>query len=115
MLSLALEFFHQRSTGEPLRLRNRFRFEDTRDHYFICVAQTLYQFLEENVAAKGVRPWLKDRPQTPSVIVRSQGLEGFRDGGGMVGEVIDNSDRCDLGRDFRAELHARDCCQGFVD
>ena len=67
------------------------------------------------VAAKGVRPRLKNRPQAAPCIPATQGFQRFRDCCWMMREVIDDGDAIHFRFHFQPPFHTVKAGEGVSD
>ena len=69
----------------------------------------------KNVAAEGVGAWFEDGPEALARVGLAKCAEGLADGGGVVGEVVDDGDSVDDGADLEASLDALETGESFDD
>ena len=69
----------------------------------------------EDFAAEGVGAGLEDGPEAGRGVDGAEGAEGFADGGGVVGEVVDEGDAANYSTDFEAALDAFKVGKGGED
>ena len=70
----------------------------------VCQTETFNQLVLEDFAAKGVGARLEDGPETRLRIDGAQGTQGFADGRGVVGEVVNDGDTKISARTSRRRL-----------
>src|SRR6185437_13953560 len=98
---------------EAFAFRYGFRAKDASDHHFVGGGQGLRQLVLQDIAAQGVGAGLQDGPQAAPGIAGAQSLDGFGDGGGVVGEIVNDGDAVHFGLHFQAALHALERFQGL--
>ena len=69
----------------------------------------------EDLATEGVGARFENGPEARLRINGTKGAKGFANGGGMVGEVLNDGDASDLGADFKAAFDALEAGERLDD
>lgn len=72
----------------------------------VCGGEGGCEFFLKNVALRGVGAWLEKNPQSGFWIALADGLDGKLNGGGVVGEIVDDFDAIDFAAEFLAAGYA---------
>jgi len=80
--------------------------EDAGEDDFVGESEAFDQFALEDVAAEGVGAGFEHGPETAARVRGAKGAEGLANGGGVVGEVVDDDDAVDFHADFKATADA---------
>ena len=86
---------------QALGLGNALLLVDAGENHAIGEAETGDEIGREDFAAQRVGAGFEHSPDASPRINGTQCPEGFADGGGVVGEVLDERDAVDLGRALR--------------
>jgi hypothetical protein len=73
------------------------------------------QFALEDIAAKRVGARFQHSPEAAAGKSRAKGAQRFANGGGVVGEVVDDGDAVNLRANFETPAHAAEAGKGFCD
>ena len=113
---VGIESFDDVFRVESLRVGNALLLIDEfGEDYAVGEAEAGDEIVLQDLAAEGVGARLEDGPEARLGVDGAESAEGFADGGGVVGEVVDDGDAGDLGADFKPAFDAFEGGEGGLD
>ena len=100
---------------QALSLRNALLLKNGGEDDSIGEAEAFNEIGRENLAAQRVGARLEHGPKATRRIDGAECTEGFADGGGVMGKVLDEGDAVDFCADFETALDAFEGGESFGD